>query len=149
MYHKILVPLDGSRRGERILAHVAEMARRYEAEVIFLQVLTSDAIITDPYQALAYIEMDALFKQYEEEATAYLAGWQANFNGRNIAARVCVERGGVVNTIIEVAEREEVDLIAMSSHGRTGLRRAFYGSVAAGVLNRIDRPLLLIRSRDE
>jgi nucleotide-binding universal stress UspA family protein len=125
------------------------MARRYEAEVIFLQVLTSEAIITDPYQALAYIEMDALFKQHEEEATAYLTGWQANFNGRNIAARVCVERGGVVNMIIEVAEREEVDLIAMSSHGRTGLTRAFYGSVAAGVLNRIDRPLLLIRSRDE
>ena len=149
MYHKILVPLDGSQRGEHILPHVAEMARRYEAEVIFLQVITSDAIITDPYQALAYIEMDALFTQYEKEARSYLTGWQANFNGQKIAARVCVERGGVVNTIIEVAEREEVDLIAMSSHGRTGLTRAFYGSVAAGVLNRVDRPLLLIRSRDE
>jgi nucleotide-binding universal stress UspA family protein len=149
MYHKILVPLDGSKRGERILPHVAEMARRYEAEVIFLQVLVYDGIVTDPYQALAYIEMDALFKQYEEEAKSYLAKWQANFEAKKISARVCVEWGGAVNMIIKVAEREEVDLIAMSSHGRTGLARAFYGSVAAGVLHQVDRPLLLVRSRDE
>ena len=149
MYQKILVPLDGSRRGERILPHIAEMARRYEAEVIFLQVLEPNAIIADPYEALAYIEMDALFKQYEEEARTYLTKWQANFEAKNIVASVCVERGGVVNTIIEIAEREEVDLIAMSSHGRTGLARVFYGSVAAGVLHRVERPLLLIRSQDE
>jgi nucleotide-binding universal stress UspA family protein len=149
MYHKILVPLDGSPRGEQILPHVAEMARRYQAEVIFLQVLAPEVIITDPYQGLAYMEVDALFEQHEKEATAYLTRWQTSFKGRNIAARVCVERGGVVNTIIEVAEREGVDLIAMSSHGRTGLTRVFYGSVAAGVLHRVDRPLLLIRSQDE
>jgi nucleotide-binding universal stress UspA family protein len=45
-----------------------------------------------------------------------------------------------------VAQSEGVDLVAMASHGRSGLRRVFYGSVAAGVLNRIDRSLLLIRS---
>jgi nucleotide-binding universal stress UspA family protein len=44
--------------------------------------------------------------------------------------------------------QEEADLIAMASHGRSGLSRVFYGSVAAGVLHRVDRPLLLIRSMD-
>jgi len=57
-----------------------------------------------------------------------------------------VEIGPVVETIITVAEGEGADLIAMASHGRTGLSRVFYGSIAAGVLQRVDRPLLLIRS---
>jgi len=46
-------------------------------------------------------------------------------------------------------EREGADLIAMASHGRTGLARVFYGSVAAGILHKVDRPLLLIRSEGE
>jgi nucleotide-binding universal stress UspA family protein len=59
------------------------------------------------------------------------------------------EVGPVVSTILCVAQREAVDLIAMASHGRSGLSRAFYGSVAAGVLNQVDRPMLLIRARSE
>ena len=45
--------------------------------------------------------------------------------------------------------QEDADLIAMASHGRTGLARVFYGSVATGVLHKVDRPLLLIRAEDE
>jgi nucleotide-binding universal stress UspA family protein len=51
-----------------------------------------------------------------------------------------------VEEIINRAERSKVDLIAMASHGRTGLSRVFYGSVAAGILHKVDRPLFLIRS---
>jgi len=55
----------------------------------------------------------------------------------------------IVDAICETAELEKVDLIAMASHGRTGAARVFYGSVAAGVLHRVDRPLLIIRSRED
>ncbi|HUV92071.1 MAG TPA: universal stress protein, partial [Anaerolineales bacterium] len=65
---------------------------------------------------------------------------------KGIQAKSFVEQGPVVKTIINVAEREGVDLIAMASHGRSGLSRVFYGSVAAGVLNQVARPLLLIRA---
>jgi len=54
----------------------------------------------------------------------------------------------VVEGIINMAAREGVDLIALASHGRSGLSRVFYGSVAAGLLHRVDRPLLIIRSRN-
>ena len=54
--------------------------------------------------------------------------------------------GLAVEQIVEIADREGSDLIATASHGRTGLSRVFYGSVAAGVLHRIDRPLLILRS---
>jgi nucleotide-binding universal stress UspA family protein len=58
-----------------------------------------------------------------------------------------VVAGSVVEAILREAEEEKVDLIAMSSHGRSGMSRVFYGSVAAGLLHRVDRPLLIIRSR--
>jgi nucleotide-binding universal stress UspA family protein len=59
-----------------------------------------------------------------------------------------VTYGPVVEGIINLAEKEGVDLIALASHGRGGLSRVFYGSVAAGLLHRVDRPLLIIRSRE-
>ena len=58
-----------------------------------------------------------------------------------------VAYGPVVEAIIDAAGREGADLIAIASHGRSGLSQVFYGSVAAGVLHRVDRPLLLIRSQ--
>ena len=58
-----------------------------------------------------------------------------------------VAYGSAIERTIHVAEKESADLIAMTSHGGGGLTRVFYGSVAAGVLNRVDRPLLVIRSR--
>ena len=71
------------------------------------------------------------------------------FRKEGIEVETRVSDGPAVATIINVAEHVDADLIAMTSHGRTGLARVFYGSVAAGVLHRIDRPLLLIRSLDE
>jgi nucleotide-binding universal stress UspA family protein len=82
------------------------------------------------------------------EAQSYLADVKKRLREEGVMARLVVSDGPVVDAIIEVAEREAVDLIAMASHGRTGLRRVFYGSVAAGVLHRVDRPLLLVRSEE-
>ena len=84
--------------------------------------------------------------QWINEAETYLDGINGEFREKGIGARTRVESGPVVEIIIAVAEEENADLIAMASHGRTGLSRVFYGSVAAGVLHRVDRPLLLIRS---
>ncbi len=57
-------------------------------------------------------------------------------------------QGPPVEAIIAMAKEENVDLIALASHGRSGLARVFYGSVAAGILHRADRPLLLIRASE-
>lgn len=56
-------------------------------------------------------------------------------------------KGPVVQSIVKTAVREEIDLVTMASHGRSGWTRTFFGSVAAGVLQNIDRPILKIRSR--
>jgi len=82
-----------------------------------------------------------------KETEVYLASLQEEFRAKGINVQTRIGHGLVVKAIIDAAERENADLVAMASHGCTGLSRTFYGSVAAGVLQRIDRPLLIIRSR--
>ncbi|HZD11334.1 MAG TPA: universal stress protein [Candidatus Binatia bacterium] len=146
MYKKILVPLDGSSRAEAIIPHAESMAHCYGASVLFLRVLEPEPILVGPYDAQAFILQPEEVEERLAEIKAYLAGWEGEFREKSIDARHVVARGPVVQSIINVAERENVDLIAMASHGRSGLSRVFYGSVAAGVLQRIDRPLLLVRA---
>jgi nucleotide-binding universal stress UspA family protein len=145
MYHTILVPLDGSKRAEAILPHVEELAHCAHAKVVFLQVIEPYPVIPSPEgsrPALDQLELE----RPTREAEAYLTVLRGEFREKGIQAREYVVHGAVVETIINIAEREGADLIAMASHGRSGLARVFYGSVAAGVLQRVDRPLLIIRS---
>jgi len=148
MYKSILVPLDGSKRAQRILPHVEKLAQRFEAEVIFIRVVEPLVSTSGTHGSNTemYINMvDELYK----EAKAYLTALKGEFREKGISVKTIVRRGTVVNNIISVSESEDVDLIAMASHGRTGLGRVFYGSVAAGVLHQVDRPLLLIRARSD
>jgi len=81
------------------------------------------------------------------EARHYLGALVRRMKSESIDAREIVENGPVVATIMRVARQQEVDLIAMASHGRGGLTDVYYGSVAGGVLQRIDRPLLIVRAQ--
>ena len=87
------------------------------------------------------------FERRTKQAESYLAALQGEYREKGIEVRMRVVHGSAVEAIINAAEREDADLIALASHGRSGLSQVFYGSVAAGVLHRVDRPLLLIRSR--
>ena len=147
MYKKILVPLDGSKRAEKILPHVMELAENFEAQVILLGVLEPDPMVvpTEPFHA----PFDrSLHDRRLVETETYLNTQRTKFYQRELPTSVRVIDGPVVETIIAIAAQEDVDLIAMASHGRTGLPRMIYGSVADGVLHRTNRPLLLIRSLD-
>ncbi|MGA7146464.1 MAG: universal stress protein [Desulfobacterales bacterium] len=146
MYKTILVPLDGSKRAEAILPHVKNLSLCFNAKVILF-------IVAEPSLMLEYDEVIDMSKYLEKrdhqkkETETYLASIQKEFRAKGIKVQALIGHGLVVKAIIDAAERENADLVAMASHGRSGLSRTFYGSIAAGVLQRIDRPLLLIRSR--
>jgi len=147
MYQTILVPLDGSKRAERILNHVEALAHCFNARVIFLQVVTAPNLVG--YDESGILLYSHNLEQLAKETKSYLNSLKGEFREKGIETKTCVVGGGVVEQIIDCALRENADLVAMTSHGRTGLARAFYGSVTAGVLNLIDRPLLIIRSRSD
>jgi len=146
MYKTILVPLDGSQRAERILPHVEALAQKFGSRLILLKVIEPVIAPMTPYGMTPYYDSEQVTR-WLEEAKTYLAGRQGELQAQGIEAKCIVENGPVVTAILEVAAREQADLIAIASHGRSGLGRVFYGSVAAGLLNQADRPLLLIRAQ--
>ena len=145
MYKKILVPLDGSKRAERILPYVEKLAHDNGATVIFLTVVSAPKIFG--YDDLQYAHFQKEIDTAMEEAETYIKGIGGEFRAKGIETRCRTVMGPVVKEILDAAERENADLVAMCSHGRGGLSRLFYGSVASGILNRVDRPLLIIRAR--
>jgi nucleotide-binding universal stress UspA family protein len=147
MYTIILVPVDGSKRAERILPYVEELACARESIVVFMQVVELPIEVNEAYGAAAYIEKECTNRTVAA-VKSYLASLVGEMREKGLAAKYVIEYGPIVRAILNVAEREKANLIAMASHGRTGLARAFYGSVTAGVLQQTDRPLLLIRSTD-
>ena len=145
MYHKILVPLDGSKRAETILPQVEELAARFQATVTLVEVIS---FVGDILTAGVITPLPDRLDEDKNQAESYLNSIKARLQQKQIETETrVVVAGPVVDAILQSAEQEKVDLIAMSSHGRGGLARVFYGSVAAGLLQRVDRPRLIIRSR--
>ena len=145
MYKKILVPVDGSKRAEMAFPHMQELARLYDAEVTILFVLLQTFATGVEGAFIQSIENNAEIAL--EKAKYYMDRVYKEMRAAGVNIKSQIAQGDVVDSIIATAKNENSDLIIMTSHGRSGVGRVFYGSVAAGVLNRIDRPLLIIRSR--
>lgn len=143
MYHTILVPLDGSKRAEKILPYVETLANCFSARVILLQVIETIQPLDLDYPS--DLVAQTWVNEQIQKAQAYFQELAWEYKHQK-AVKTLIEEGPIVQTIIRVAEREGADLVALASHGRSGLARVFYGSVAAGILHSIDRPLLIIRA---
>jgi nucleotide-binding universal stress UspA family protein len=83
-----------------------------------------------------------------QDADEYLEKLKGRFAEKQIKAETYTKLGPVVKSILEFADNDSVDLVIIASHGRSGLGRFFFGSVAAGILNRIGQPLMVIRCKD-
>ena len=147
MYRTILVPLDGSKRAEMILPHAKGLAKHYQSEIVFLKVeeepvmLGWDEVID---QNKTHAEFDTRRKQNE----SYLMEQKNDFQKEGIEAQIRIAYGSVVKAIMNTANEIDSDLIALASHGLSASPRMSYGSVAAGLLQSIDRPLFIIRSQN-
>jgi nucleotide-binding universal stress UspA family protein len=147
MYSKILVPLDGSRRAESVLRNVEELALRLKSQVLLLKVVDLAAPIGAAEPAYAALRQQGM-ERAAREARAYLTPLQGKFREKGIDVHTLVAFGRTVDAVLETAESQGVDLIAVSSRGRSGLARVVEGSVAAGLLQKARRPLLFIPSGD-
>lgn len=145
MYKKILVPLDGSKLAEVVLSHVERLAWELGSSLILLRVVRPPRSGDYPWQeemmALSQ-EREAVFKR---EARTYLAARRGELREKSIEVSTqVIISDAVAAAILDSADQEEVDLIATSTHGRSGLSRWVYGSVADA-----DCPILLIRTKRE
>jgi nucleotide-binding universal stress UspA family protein len=147
MYKTILVLLDGSKVAEGILPHVENLAKRYGARVIIAQIIEPIHFLSHE-PAIDLVE-ETMIEDLQKKTQEYFHKLQWKLRTQGIYTETRIEVGNPVKKILEIAEKENADLIAMVNRGRTGLSRVFYGSVAVGVSNRTDRPLLIIRAAGE
>lgn len=143
MYNKILVPLDGSKLAECALPHAEALAQAFKSTLVLLSVISPSTVV-----GRSSTDLEAFQKSLDarrEEAQSYLKALQGQFSEKKIKSEIHVGIEPVVGEIVETAEKQSVDLMVIASHGRSGLERVFFGSVASGVLNRIEIPLMVIR----
>lgn len=142
MYRRVVVPLDGSPVAEAILPFMLEIAGPLDMEVMLLRVLlpippqviegSRHVIVEDP-------------EARRVDAEEYLAPLAAQLRGKGIRAHTRVRRGDAAAEIAAAAQEVGADLIAMTTHGRSGLNRLMFGSVAEAVLRHVHLPVLLMR----
>jgi nucleotide-binding universal stress UspA family protein len=143
-YKKIVVPIDGSQWSESAIPHAADIAHNNDSEIILLHVFKTPA--TEYTDSIALSGAEVQIQQLREETKQRLISLRNRLRGQGLACRVqLIEGSGVAPLISDYIRGEGVDLVVMSSHGRTGLARYVFGSVAHKVLQEVDVPVMLIR----
>jgi len=149
VYRRIVVPLDGSELAECVLPHVEAIARGCNASKVLL--ITVVEPITIPYgrqvSKIASIEQLKAFEtRHRMEAEKYLKKVEERLKKVGIDAQSFVVNGKAAEAIAEFAVSKKADLVAIATHGRSGVSRLVWGSVADHVIRSINMPVLLIRS---
>jgi nucleotide-binding universal stress UspA family protein len=142
---RIMVPLDGSEFAEQALTTATELAKRMKSELFLLNAFD----VVEKVDAGLYMEtqeeMDDAIQAWREYMGGYLANKTAELRAQGIVTQTRMVLEDAATAIEDVAAMESVGLIVMSTHGRSGLQRWLYGSVANKVLRNVTCPLLLVR----
>lgn len=141
----IIVPLDGSELADSVLPMVAGVAKKLDVEVLLFRAyhIPSYAYTGDDGYAVNY---DELLRDMRDEASAYLDKTVTELKKLGVAKVSCVVQEGFGgDEILSVGRRTPDSLIAMCSHGRSGIRRWLLGSVAEAVVRHSSGPVLITR----
>ena len=143
-YHNILVPVDGSETSHAAVEKAVEFAKAFGSKITVVQ-----ALVLDPYIAAEYISASQTNDLIERARTSIeesLAAAKAKFNEQGIEVETKLLEGQVIHReIIRAAEELHADLIIIGSHGCTGFKKLFLGSVAQSLLGESHIPVLIVR----
>ena len=151
MFSKVLVPLDGSKVGEAALPVIEQLigklATGTKVEVILIGVITllrHWVVVGEASAPVSYTEEELrLIKQRVEE---YLVKTSESLKKKNVTVKTIVSTGNAADEIIKAVDDTGADLIAMSTHGRSGLRKLAFGSITDKVLHHSKIPVLTVRA---
>lgn len=145
MYKRVLIPVDGSEMAEAIVPFILDIAGPLDLDVVLLQV--NRPIPPIALEGSQYIEVEDV-EGRREAAEAYLAGLAAEMKAKGVRVTTRVRRGEPVAEILAAAKDEGADLIAMTTHGRSGFTRVLFGSIAEGVLRHAPIPVFLMKQAE-
>jgi len=153
MYERVLVPLDGSKVAESVLAHVEELVSKLapglKVEVTLFQVLsrTHYVVAGEASASVRYTEME--MEQIKKQAMDYLDKTGESLRSKGAIVECKVGVGRAAEEIIKAADEIDADVVAMSTHGRSGFSRWAFGSVTDRVLRGGNKPILMVRAPRE
>lgn len=145
MYKRALVPLDGSSVAEAIIPFILDIAGPLDMEVVLLRVV--EPIAPMVIEGSRHVEVEDI-EARRTDAEEYLALVAVELRNKGVRVESRVRRGNTTEEIVAAARETGADLIAMSTHGRGGLGRLMFGSVAQAVLGHVDMPVLLMRATE-
>jgi len=154
MFERILVCLDGSKLAEQIMPYATEEATRFQGKLVLLQVVQEPITFSPgfPGEAPVPIETDAMIERTKEaldRTGEYLEKLAAPLRKKGIQVETVAIPGRPGEAILDYANTNSMGLITIATHGRGGLRRVVFGSVADHVLRESGLPVLVIRPQDE
>jgi len=147
---RVLVPLDGTELSEEVLQHALKLGGLFGAAYHLLRVVPYPMDLASPYLPHTVQMNRGLVEEAERDAEAYLDRQAEELRGKGLT----ITTGTLVDAqpahgILQVAQGEECDLIAMATHGRRGLSRAFLGSTADKVIRGSHMPVLVYRGLED
>jgi nucleotide-binding universal stress UspA family protein len=148
MISKILVPTDGSATAQKAFSYATDLAKQLNASIIVLSVIDSRSLVAQTVPAVnAPMQIIEPIGDYLSEAALAYAGEVKTLCDENgVQSKTVITTGHPVEDIVKEAEKSEVDLIVMGSHGRSALAAAVLGSVTYGVIhNETKVPVLIVR----
>jgi nucleotide-binding universal stress UspA family protein len=149
----LLVPLDGSKVGEGalpVIEHlVSKLAKGTTVEVILIGVITllrHWVVVGEASAPVSYTEDE--LKIIKDRVEDYLVKTAESLKSKGVTVKTIVSTGNAADEIIKAVDDTGADLIAMSTHGRSGLRRLAFGSITDKVLHRSKVPVLMVRAAE-
>jgi len=147
MYKKILVALDGSKLAECVLPHVQTLVQGCQVrDVVFMRVVEPIKPVVSSEGTLTPQEAERITESMVSEAEMYLKPLVQGSKYDGAKATGQVKKGPVAQTLVDYATEHGVDLIVIATHGRSGVSRWVWGSVADRVLRASCVPVLMVRA---
>ena len=140
---KILLPIDFSPSSKAALEMASDLALHFYAELFLVNVIPFFPTTTLP----DFVPEESILEEARTHAERHLAKCHAVLSGKGIKAKTIVEIGNdVAGNIMEVVDREHIDMVVISTHGISGWHPLIFGSIAEKVVKLVQCPLLLLRS---
>lgn len=147
MYQKILLPLDGSELAECVLPHAESVARGCgTTSITLVRVVSPLQARYDTSYSLSEPEQERLHTQAVESTRSYLERVAGRMKEQGLSATSEVLTGPVAESIAAYTKKNEIDLMIIATHGRSGVSRWVWGSIADKILRSACVPVLMIRA---
>ena len=143
MFKRILVCLDGSDLAEQILPYAIETAKKFDSKITLLEITSPPTTIIEPM--LGYYNATSLekFQRDESQAVTYLEKLVKRLQKQGLEVDYATSFGSPGEAIVHYAAKHQVSLIALCTHGHSGLGRMVFGSVAEHVIRHSTLPILV------